>query len=124
MAWEAKNNKQADEIAKSKGYPGAGYNISNEKLIEWLQISLEEQRYLKTIIGPEEKRHRDRVATQEARREAGMMPREQYLMRAEERCQRAIELYGQHYKQEEIARILKISQQMVSEYIRPNIKSN
>lgn len=112
-AWQAKNDKQANEIAKAKGYPGAGYNISNKKIIEWLQISLEEQRFLKTIIGPEEKRHRDRVATQEARREAGIIPRAQYLMQAQERRQKAVELRKKHFTQAEIAEQLGCSERWV-----------
>lgn len=47
-AWEAKNDDEANIIAKLKGYPGAGYNISNKKLIEWLHITEEEQRELET----------------------------------------------------------------------------
>ena len=66
-AWEAKSDKQADELAKSLGYPGAGYRISNAKLIDWLDISPEEQQHLKTIIGPQEKNRRRRVKYQEDR---------------------------------------------------------
>lgn len=61
-AWTAKNDAEANERAKAMGYPGAGYRISNAKLISWLGITEEEQRHLKTIIGPKEKNRRKRAA--------------------------------------------------------------
>lgn len=60
-AWEAKSDKDADERAKAMGYPGAGYRISNAKLIDWLDITEDEQRHLKTIISTKEKNRRKRV---------------------------------------------------------------
>ncbi|MGX1446175.1 hypothetical protein ACUXHY_005574, partial [Cytobacillus horneckiae] len=38
-AWEARNNEEANKIAIEQGYPGAGYNISNKKIIRWLDIT-------------------------------------------------------------------------------------
>lgn len=75
-AWEAKSNKEADKIAKEKGYPGAGYNISNAKLIDWLDISQEEMIHLSTIISTKEKnrRRREKYQAQE-----GKVSRETYL---------------------------------------------
>ena len=77
-AWEAKSNAQADALAKAMGYPGAGYNLKNTKLIEWLDITPEEQRELSTIIGPQEKRRRNLLLKAEQRREAGIRPMEEY----------------------------------------------
>ena len=77
-AWRAKSDKEADERAKAMGYPGAGYRISNAKLIDWLDITPEEQTHLKTIIGPKEKRARDLKAKELQRREAGMRPMAEY----------------------------------------------
>ena len=88
-AWAAKSNKEANERAKAMGYPGAGYRISNAKLIDWLGITPEEQRHLKTIIGPKEKNRRKREAYKEnketilrkkeqQRREQGIRPMEEY----------------------------------------------
>lgn len=77
-AWEAKSNAKADALAKSMGYPGAGYNLKNTKLIEWLDISPEEQRELSTIIGPQEKRRRNLILKAEQRRDAGIRPMEEY----------------------------------------------
>jgi len=42
-ACKAKNDAEANKAAQEKGYPGAGYNVSNQKLIEWLNITEDEQ---------------------------------------------------------------------------------
>ena len=60
-AWAAKSNDAANEAAKKAGFPGAGYNLSNDKLIQWLDITPEEQEQLQTIISASEKRRRKRV---------------------------------------------------------------
>lgn len=77
-AWTAKNDAEANERAKAMGYPGAGYRISNAKLIDWLGITPEEQRHLSTIIGPKEKRARDLKAKELQRREEGIRPMAEY----------------------------------------------
>lgn len=93
-AWEAKSNAKADAAAKAAGYPGAGYNISNKKLIEWLDISPEEQQHLSIIIGVKEKNRRKRVQYQkdkeiilkqkeDKRRAEGVKSRGEYLSEAE-----------------------------------------
>nr|BAB58973.1 replication protein [Bacillus sp. KSM-KP43] len=78
-AWEARNNEEANKIAIDKGYPGAGYNISNKKLISWLDISSDEMTHLSTIIDGLEKNRRKRIANMEMRREQGVKPREEYI---------------------------------------------
>lgn len=84
-AWEAKSNAKANELAKSMGYPGAGYNLKNSKIIEWLDITPQEQKHMSTIIGTGEKRSRNTTAKRERRREQGMKPREEYLSEAEQK---------------------------------------
>ena len=78
-AWDAKSNEEANRLAKEKGYPGAGYNLKNSTLIEWLAITEEEQSHLKTLIGRFEKRKRNTIAKREKRRNEGVKKREQYL---------------------------------------------
>lgn len=82
-AWAAKSNAKANELAKSLGYPGAGYNMTNSKIIEWLGITPEEQEHLSTIIGTGEKRRRNTRAKMESRRAQGVKPRQEYLTEAE-----------------------------------------
>lgn len=76
-AYEAKSNKVANEEAIRRGYPGAGYNISNAKLIRWLDITQDEMVHLKTIINPAEKRRRELLRKERQRREAGIRTAEQ-----------------------------------------------
>lgn len=82
-AWEARNNEEANRIAIEKGYPGAGYNLRNSKIIDWLDITREEQKHLTTIIDGVEKRRRkrerDKDYQERKRRERGDMTREEYL---------------------------------------------
>lgn len=76
-AYNAKSDKTANEMAIKRGYPGAGYNISNAKLIKWLDLTQDEMVHMLTIINPKEKRRRDLVAKEKARREAGVRTKEQ-----------------------------------------------
>lgn len=59
-------------------FEGNGINFTNERLIEWFAISSDEQKHLSTIIGRTEKRERDRVAKEKARRNAGTDTRAKY----------------------------------------------
>lgn len=81
-AWAARSNKEADKIAKEKGYPGAGYNVSNRKLIEWLDITQEEMVHMSTIINAKEKNRRRREKYQE---QEGRMSREAYIQQEKEK---------------------------------------
>ncbi|MFC0298468.1 hypothetical protein [Geobacillus jurassicus] len=90
-AWKARNDAKANEEARKKGYPGAGYNLKNSTIIRWLDITPEEQRYLQTIIDANEKRRRkrerDRARTGELRRGQGAKTREEYLEEQRERTE-------------------------------------
>lgn len=98
-AWEAKSNKKADEIAKSYNYPGAGYNIPNETIIQWLHISPEEQTYMETIISKEEKKRRKAEANRKARRLQGQIPRSEYLAKEKKATQSKAEVLHQLIKE-------------------------
>lgn len=86
-AWAARSNKEANRLAIEKGYPGAGYNISNEKLIKWLDISPEEQQHFETIIDGREKGRRKTVANREKRRSEGVQERSEYLAKEREKTE-------------------------------------
>lgn len=79
-AWQAKNDAKANEEAMAKGYPGAGYNLKNNTIIQWLDISADEQQYLKTIIDSKEKRRRKCERDKLKYREKyGSVSREEYI---------------------------------------------
>lgn len=117
-AWEARSNEEANRIAMQKGYPGAGYNISNKKLIDWLDITDDEQQLLRTIISPNEKRRRKRIANMETRREQGVRPREEYIKEQQDKKQDNLrkieEMLAEGLKQTEIAKALSVSKGWVS----------
>lgn len=77
-AWNAKSDAKANELAKAMGYPGAGYMLTNKKLIDWLAITPEEQREMETIIGAGEKRRRNLLLKEQQRRAEGIRPMEEY----------------------------------------------
>ena len=102
-AYSASSDKDANEKAKAMGYPGAGYRISNAKIISWLNITPEEQTHMKTIIGPKEKNRRKRVAYHENpepkrqavtayRRKNGVKTREEYKQEKKKQTDEKLEL--------------------------------
>lgn len=121
-AWKARSDKKANEEAIKRGYPGAGYNIGNNKLIDWLDITDEEQRHLKTIIDASEKRRRKTIANREKRRSEGVQKREDYLKSFEDAKQKGIELKQKGLKYKEIAEKLGVSIDTVKGWFRKNKK--
>ncbi|MGO0123596.1 helix-turn-helix domain-containing protein [Desulfothermobacter acidiphilus] len=85
------------------------YRFRNETIIEWLKITPEEQRQLSSIWSEEVRREKDRQRFEEARREAGMVPREEYLARAEERRMEALRLRQAGLTYREIAERMGIT---------------
>jgi hypothetical protein len=114
-AWTARNNEEANRIAIEKGYPGAGYNISNKKLINWLDITQDEMSHLKTIIDTAEKNRRKRIANMEMRREQGVRVREEYIKEQRDKTdkhlfnlQQALEVNSKATRKE-LAELLEVS---------------
>ncbi|WP_391123476.1 cystathionine beta-lyase/cystathionine gamma-synthase [Psychrobacillus sp. L3] len=69
----------ADTKSAERYYEGdEPFKIKNETLIEWLGISSEEQKHLKTIINSNEKRRRDKEYQKDKRREEGAKERSEY----------------------------------------------
>ncbi|WP_246197389.1 replication protein [Cytobacillus depressus] len=85
-AWMDRNDPKANEEAIAKGYPGAGYNLKNETIIQKLDITPEEQQHLRTIIDADEKLRRKRNRDKRAYREKnGSVSRKEYITEQQEK---------------------------------------
>ena len=120
-AWQAKRSEEANKIAKEKGYPGAGYNLKNSKIIEWLNINQEEQRFLKTIIDGVEKRRRKREKDKLQKREQrGSVTREEYLKQEQQKTMDKLCLLQKELNknprasQKELAKLLNVERSYIS----------
>ena len=105
-AWAAKSNKAANEAAIAKGYPGAGYNIKNKDLIQWLHITDQEQEQMSTIIGTKEKNRRRR----EERRRNGMVSREEYLQQQKQQTMSKLEIIRSYMEEDPKISIRKLAE--------------
>lgn len=85
------------------------YRFRTETILEWLEITPEEQRQLQTLIGPDVARERDRQRWHQRREAAGGVERATYLEQAEERRQAAHTLREQGKSLREIAKLLGAS---------------
>ena len=100
--------------------------MKNAKIIEWLDITEEEQLQLQlqTIIGRNEKRKRNTKAKREQRRKEGVKPRNAYLDNQKEKTedkfwllQKALERYPDA-TQKELANKLNLTQPRVSQLLK------
>ncbi|MED0676319.1 replication protein [Aneurinibacillus thermoaerophilus] len=117
-AWKDKNDEELNARVRKQGYKaGAGYNFTNEKLIAMLDISMDEQRHLKTIISYEEKQRRKTVK----RRENGIVERSQYINEQKNITNERVEAIRKlitdnpKIKNKEIAELLSISSARVGQ---------
>ena len=119
-AWAMKSDAKANELAKALGYPGAGYNMPNSKIIEWLDISPQEQEHLSSIIGAAEKRRRNRLQKEKWRRSLGMRPMEEYNQERRLKVESKVETLQRLMKENPQWSNVRLSKEMgVSEgYIR------
>ena len=92
-------------------------------MISDLEITLEEQRQLKTLASASIKQERRKEAREARRREANIMPRALYLSRAEQRCARAHELRAQGLSIRAIAKELEVSPASIAGYLKKQIPS-
>lgn len=97
------------------------YTPKTEKLIADLEITLEEQRQLKTLASASVKQERRKEAREARRREANVMPRALYLSRAEQRCIRAHELRAKGLSIRAIAKEMELSVGAISGYLKKEI---
>lgn len=83
------------------------YRLKNRTIIEWLEITAEEEREMKTIISGEERRRRDRA------RKEPEMSRKDYLVRAAKRRVAARRLSAEGLSVRQVAKRLEISKSAV-----------
>lgn len=89
------------------------YQLGNTYIVRLLELSAAEQRGLRTIIDRGERQRR----RTERRRASGMEDRADYLSRAADRHQRAVELRAQGWTQKAIATELGVTQGRVSQIL-------
>lgn len=98
------------------------YKFSNQKLLDYLDISEEEQRHLLTIISREEKNRRRREKRASERRSEGIPTRSQYLgsvsMKASENCSEALRMRASGMPVPLIAAALRVSKNTVYRYFK------
>ena len=87
------------------------YRFSNQRIIEELEITGEEERELRTIISDEERRRRDRA------RKDPEMDRQQYLTRAAKRRAQARRMVSEGCSVGQIAETLNVSIHTVRSYL-------
>lgn len=92
-----------------------GYQISNSYILEHLEITEDEQQYMTTLIGAEEKRRRDLIAKEKKRREAGMRTALEYKQERLDKTAQQLEILkamlaeNPKVKRKEIAERLGVS---------------
>ncbi|WP_278548872.1 DNA-binding response regulator [Paraclostridium bifermentans] len=115
-----KNEVIRDTKSATKAYENKLYKYTNAKLIQILDITLDEQKYLRAIISGKEKYRRsaeEQKAKKKAKRrnENGLTKREQSKI---DNINVVKELYDKGYKQVQIVRELGLSKGRVSQIIK------
>jgi hypothetical protein len=100
------------------GREGSQYTLSNAYIIRLLDIDPAEQRKLKTIIGPDEKRARHSKAEAGRRRAAGAATRAEYLGRVDRLREQAQELHRAGESVRAISRQLGIPLSSTHRYLQ------
>lgn len=103
------------------GFNKAQYTLTTRYILDVLNVTPDEQRKLKTLIGPDEKRRRQAIAERRRRRAAGADSRADYLTKtrqaAEQRRSEAYRLYKLGHSAGEIARQLGLSVRQVHRHL-------
>ncbi len=96
------------------------YHFRNETIIEWLEITPEEQREMRTLIGDEEIRRRHREAERQRSYKTGAVQQDRaaYLAQAAERRREACQRRARGESLRQIARALGVSHEAVRKMLR------
>lgn len=94
------------------------YRYSNQRIIEELEITADEEREMRVIISSGEKRRRDLERKEKARREAEALTRTQYLTRAAKRRAQARRMAAQGMSRGQIAEALQVSRSTVDKALK------
>jgi DNA-binding NarL/FixJ family response regulator len=92
--------------------------MTNDYILEILEITPGEERHMITLISGDERRRRDRERDEQRRREAGQIPRAKYLERAAERRSEAARLRSEGQNNRQIAETLAISKRRVQQLLK------
>jgi hypothetical protein len=88
------------------------YRLTNQRIIEWLEIDASEESCMRTLVSGDERRRRDR------QRKEPEMSRTEYEGRADQRREEARRMAAEGLSQRQIAKRLKINQSTVSRALR------
>lgn len=86
------------------------YRLTNQRIIEWLEIDVSEESRMRTLISSDERRRRDRKDPE--------MTRERYEGRAAQRREEARRMAAERLSTARIAEALEISQRTVQHYLK------
>lgn len=88
------------------------YRLTNQKIIEWLEIDASEESHMRTLVSSDERRRRDR------QRKEPEMSRGEYEGRAGQRREEARRMAARGMSKATIARDLGVDRSTVSKYLR------
>lgn len=109
-------NKAREQLGRYRSC----YTLTNKYIISQLEITEAEQRHLKTIIGQGVKKARRRSADLKRSREAGVMPRKDYLEQARQRTEQAQQMHREGLSIRAIASRMGLSVGAVHRYLIAN----
>lgn len=115
---KAKEHEAGKTVTYNGRAHGPLYRIKNDTLIDLFQITDDEQKKLKTIIGESEYKERDRLRDEKRRREAGAVTREQYLSASEDKRASARLMRASGMTQRAIAAELGVSVGAVNGWLK------
>jgi len=112
------------DTKSAEGYYDAEdpFLITHKTVIEWLGITKEEQRHLKTIITKAEKQRRDTEKKRQQRRAMGMREMDEYIQERQSQKEQRIEelrrllVENPKMKQKEIADLMGVDRKTVSRW--------